>query len=45
MNLKRNFSWSKEGIHVIVKVPKTKAKLTTILVAISPYGVVNIRRP
>ena len=47
INLKRNFAWSKKGARAIVKVPKTRAKTTTILGAISPYGVVNIqvRRP
>ncbi|CEP15746.1 hypothetical protein [Parasitella parasitica] len=47
INLKRNFAWSRKGTRAIVKVPKTRAKTTTILGAISPYGVVNIqvRRP
>ncbi|KAG1642430.1 hypothetical protein G6F44_004837 [Rhizopus delemar] len=47
INLKRNFSWSKEGSRAVVKVPRTRAKTTTILGAISPFGVVNIsvRRP
>ena len=47
INLRRNYSWSKEGDRAIVKVPKTRAKTTTILGAISPFGVVNIsvRRP
>ena len=42
INLKRNLSWSKEGSHAVVKVPRTKAKTTTILCAISPFGVVYI---
>ncbi|KAG1463098.1 hypothetical protein G6F56_005364 [Rhizopus delemar] len=41
-NLRRNYSWSKEGDRAIVKVPKTRANTTTILDAISPFGVVNI---
>jgi transposase len=47
INLKRNFSWSKEGSRAVVKVPRTRAKTTTILGAISPFGVMNIsvRRP
>jgi hypothetical protein len=38
INLKRNLSWSKEGSHAVVKVPRTKVKTTTI----SPFGVVYI---
>lgn len=47
INLKRNFAWSKKRTRAIVKVPKTRAKTTTILGAISPYGVVKlqVRRP
>ncbi|KAG0833192.1 hypothetical protein G6F29_007580 [Rhizopus arrhizus] len=47
INLKRNFSWSKEGSCAVVKVPRTRPKTTTIPGAISPFGVVNIsvRRP
>lgn len=47
INLKQNFAWSRKGTRAIVKVPKTRAKTTSILGAISPYGVVNIqvRRP
>jgi hypothetical protein len=43
INLKRNFSWPKEGSHAVVKVPKTRTNTTTI----SPFGAVNIsvRRP
>ncbi|KAG1473660.1 hypothetical protein G6F56_000829 [Rhizopus delemar] len=39
--------FSKEGDRAVVKVPKTRAKTTTIIGAISPFGVVNIsvRRP
>lgn len=46
-NLKRSFAWSKKGTSATVKVPKRRAKTTTILGAISPYGIVNIsvRRP
>ncbi|KAG1207763.1 hypothetical protein G6F35_010953 [Rhizopus arrhizus] len=42
INLKRNFSWSKEGSRAAVKVPRTRPKTTTILGAISPFGIVNI---
>ena len=47
INLKRNFSWPKEGSCAVVKVPRTRAKTTAILGVISPFGVVNIsvRRP
>lgn len=41
-NLKRSFAWSKKGTSATVKVPKRRAKTTTILGAISPYGIVNI---
>ncbi|KAI8094119.1 hypothetical protein BDF21DRAFT_394589 [Thamnidium elegans] len=43
ISLKRCFSWSKFGTRAIVKTPKTKPKMTTILGAISPYGVVNVK--
>jgi hypothetical protein len=43
INLKRCFSWSKVGTRAIVKTPKTKPKMMTILGAISPYGVVNVK--
>ena len=47
INMKRSVAWSKKGERAVVVVPKTRAKTTTILGAISPYGVVNvsIRRP
>lgn len=47
INMKRSVAWSKKGTRAVVVVPKTRAKTTTILGAISPYGVVNIkvRRP
>ncbi|KAG1255894.1 hypothetical protein G6F68_010039 [Rhizopus microsporus] len=47
VNMKRSVAWSKKGSRAVVVVPKTRAKTTTILGAISPYGVVNIkvRRP
>lgn len=41
--MKRSVAWSKKGIRAVVVVPKTRAKTTTILGAISPYGVVNIK--
>ncbi|CEP10365.1 hypothetical protein [Parasitella parasitica] len=42
INLKRNFAWSREGTQAIVKVPKTRAKTTTVLGTISPYGVATV---
>ena len=47
INMKRFFVWSEVGNRTVVKVPKTRAKTTTILGATSPYGLVNIkaRRP
>ena len=47
INMKRSYAWSKKGSRAIVKVPKTRAMTTTILGAISPFGVVNVsvRRP
>jgi hypothetical protein len=47
INMKRFFVWSEVGTRTVVKVPKTRAKTTTILGATSPYGLVNIkvRRP
>ncbi|KAG0747157.1 hypothetical protein G6F57_007946 [Rhizopus arrhizus] len=42
INLERNFSWPKEGSRAVVKVPRTRAKTTTILGVISPFGVENI---
>ncbi|KAG1415261.1 hypothetical protein G6F58_006563 [Rhizopus delemar] len=43
INLRRCFSWSRVGTRSIVKTPKTKAKMTSILGAISPHGVVNVK--
>ncbi|KAG1152122.1 hypothetical protein G6F37_000664 [Rhizopus arrhizus] len=43
INLKRFMAWSKKGERAIVVTPKTRAKITTIIGAISPYGVVNIK--
>lgn len=43
INMKRSMAWSKKGERAVVVVPKTRAKTTTILGAISPYGVVNAR--
>ncbi|GAA5807939.1 hypothetical protein MFLAVUS_001319 [Mucor flavus] len=47
INMKRSFAWSRVGTRAVDKVPKTRARTTTILGAISPHGVVNItvRRP
>lgn len=43
ISLKRCFSWSKVGTRAIVKTPRTKPKMTTMLGAISPYRVVNVK--
>lgn len=47
INLKRTMAWSKVGERAIIETPQTKAKTITILGAISPFGVVNVkvRRP
>jgi len=47
INRKRSYTWPKKGSRAIVKVPKTRAITTTILGAISPFGVVSVsvRRP
>lgn len=47
INMKRTFAWSRKGERAVVKTPKTRARTTTILGAISSFGVVNIkvRRP
>ncbi|CEP08936.1 hypothetical protein [Parasitella parasitica] len=47
INLKRSMAWSKKGTRAEVIVPETRARTTTILGAISPFGIVNIqlRRP
>ncbi|KAG1058075.1 hypothetical protein G6F43_000110 [Rhizopus delemar] len=41
--MKRSMAWSKKGERAVVVTPKTRAKITTIIGAISPYGVVNIK--
>jgi len=43
INMKRNVAWSKIGSRAEVVIPKTRAKTTTILGAISPYGVINVK--
>ncbi|KAG1324259.1 hypothetical protein G6F62_009199 [Rhizopus arrhizus] len=43
INLKRSMAWSKKEERAVVVTPKTRAKITTIIGAISPYGVVNIK--
>ena len=43
INMKRNYAWSGKGKRAVVTVPKTRAKTTTIIGAISPYGIVNIK--
>lgn len=47
INLKRSMAWSKKGTRDEVIVSETRAKTTTILGAISLFGIVNIqvRRP
>lgn len=39
VNMKRSFAWSR----AVVRVPKTRANMTTILGAIFTLGVVNMR--
>lgn len=41
--MKRSFAQSKVGARAIVKIPKTKSKMTTILGAVSSYDVVNMK--
>jgi hypothetical protein len=43
INMKRNYAWSVKGERSVVKVPKTRAKTTTIIGAISPFGVINVK--
>ena len=43
INLKRSMAWSKKGERAVVVTPKTRAKITTIIGATSPYGMVNIK--
>ncbi|KAG0778983.1 hypothetical protein G6F22_010903 [Rhizopus arrhizus] len=43
INLKRFMAWSKKGERAVVVTPKTRAKITTIIGATSPYGMVNIK--
>lgn len=43
INMKRSFAWSKKGTRAVVQVPKTRARMTTILGAVSSLGVVNMR--
>ncbi|CEP13859.1 hypothetical protein [Parasitella parasitica] len=47
INLKRSMAWPKKGTRAEVVVPETRARTTTNLGAISPFGVVNVqlRRP
>ncbi|KAI9484139.1 MAG: hypothetical protein EXX96DRAFT_448167, partial [Benjaminiella poitrasii] len=43
INMKRSIAWSKVGTRAVVKIPKTRAKTTTILGAACAFGVVNIK--
>lgn len=43
INLKRTMAWSKKGTRAEVIQPLTRAKTTTILGAISLYGIVNVK--
>ncbi|CAO3694473.1 unnamed protein product [Rhizopus stolonifer] len=43
INLKRTMAWSKKRTRAEVVQPLTRAKTTTILGAISPYGIVNVK--
>ncbi|KAG1472540.1 hypothetical protein G6F56_001477 [Rhizopus delemar] len=42
INMKRSMTWSRKGERAVV-TPTTRGKTTTIIGAISPYGVVNIK--
>lgn len=42
INMKRSMAWPKKGTRAVTVVPKTRARMTTILGAISPLGVVNM---
>lgn len=41
INMKRSVAWSKKGTSIVVTVSKTRAKTTTILVAISTCGLIK----
>jgi transposase len=43
INMKRSMAWSKKGERANVETPSTRGKTTTIIGAISPYGVVNVK--
>ncbi|CEI88819.1 hypothetical protein RMCBS344292_03196 [Rhizopus microsporus] len=43
INLKRIMAWPKVGERAITETPKTRAKTITILGAISPFGVVDVK--
>ncbi|KAG1444656.1 hypothetical protein G6F56_010210 [Rhizopus delemar] len=43
INLKRTMAWSKKGTRAEVVQLLTRAKTTTILGAISPFGVINVK--
>jgi hypothetical protein len=43
INMKRTVAWSKIGSRAELIIPKTRAKTTTILGAISLYGVINVK--
>lgn len=43
INMKRNYAWSGKGKRAVVNVPKTRAKTTTIIEAISSFGIVNVK--
>ena len=43
INMKYNYAWSGKGKRAVVTVPKTRVKTTTIIGAISPFGIVNVK--
>ncbi|KAG0807782.1 hypothetical protein G6F17_010171 [Rhizopus arrhizus] len=47
IDMKKTVAWSKISSRAEVAIPKTRAKTTTILGAISPYGAINmkVRKP
>lgn len=41
--MKRNCAWPGKEKRAVVNVPKTRAKTTTIIEAISSFGIVNVK--
>ena len=43
INLKRTMAWPKKGEKAIVEAPTTRTQITTVLGAISPFGVISVK--